>query len=338
MLHSLFWLLDHYPETGESVASLHQAALEEAALADHLGFASLWISEHHFRSLSTVPNPAILLAAMAQHTRTIRLGPATSVLPLHNPIHLAEDYALVDVLSNGRLNMGVGSGSQAMEFSPFNVDFELRREQFVKNLASFRQRWEIAARGEFGPDSLNVTPIQSPAPPIYVATMNRDAAYEIGRVGDSLLTLASPSSANLEEVAARVQAHARGLEEAGKERGGVEAIVMMFAHASQTDAEVEAVVVPALSRLMFNMAGTRLKDPKAFYEEMRKKGIGVFGTPTGVSHHLERLADLGIGHVAFVSRFGGMSKEVATRSLRLLAPGRSALRDPAEVLAASMGP
>ncbi len=61
MKHSLFWLLDQYPETGESVAALHETALEHAAEADRLGFTSLWLAEHHFLTLGTVPNPAVLL-------------------------------------------------------------------------------------------------------------------------------------------------------------------------------------------------------------------------------------------------------------------------------------
>lgn len=320
MQHSLFWLLDHYPETGESLASLHEAALEEAAEADRLGFTSLWLSEHHFQTLSTVPNPAVLLAAMAQRTQTIRLGPATAVLPLRSPIQVAEDYALVDVLSGGRLNMGVGSGSQSTEFAPFGIDFELRKELYSENLASIRKRWEAAVRGEIGPNSLNVAPIQSPAPPVYVATMDEDTAYQIGLAGDSMLTLIPPPSDGLDKIAARVHAHAKGLKEAGQAEGRAESIVMVFAHVAETEAEVRATVVPALSRLMLAMAGAELPDANAFYEQMRQNDAGLFGTPTEVGQQLQRLADLGVGHVAFVSRFGGMPREATVRSLQMLAP------------------
>ncbi len=322
MRRSLFWLLDHYPETGESVANLHETALEQAAAADRLGFTSLWLAEHHFWSFSTVPNPAVLLAAIAQRTRRIRLGPATSVLPLRHPIHVAEDYALVDALSGGRLNMGVGSGSRPNEFTEFGVDFEERKDLYTEHLASLRERWGAAARGEAGPESLNVAPVQSPAPPIYVATMNEKIALQVGLAGDSMLTLVPPSAASLTELVARLRAHARGLRQAGRETKA-ESVVMMFAHIADTEAEVRATVIPALSRLIFSMTGTELPDAEALYEMMRENAIGLFGTPSEVREQSHRLANIGVNHIAFISRFGGMPKEAALRSLRYLAPTAS---------------
>ena len=320
MKRSLFWLLDHYPETGETIASMHRAAVGEAAEADRLGYTSLWLSEHHFRSLSTIPNPAILLASIAQRTRRIRLGSATAVLPLHNPIHLAEDYAMVDVLSGGRLNLGVGSGSQPMEYAPFGVDFASRRQLFEDNLQAIRSRWHAAASGDVGPGSLNVAPIQSPAPPVYVATMSEDSAYQIGLSGDSLLTLAPPSpEGRLDDVAIRVRAHARGLEAAGLTGGTAESVVMMFAYVATTEAQVEETAIPALGRLMSALGNGRSNAIDSF-EQIRRRRLGIFGTPGEASRQFLHLAEVGIEHVALVSRFGGMSKEEALRNLQLLAP------------------
>ena len=319
MQRSLFWLLDHYPETGDSVASIHEAALEDAAEADRLGFTSLWLSEHHFRTLSTAPNPAVLLAAIAQRTECIRLGPAVAVLPLRSPIQVAEDYALVDILSGGRLNLGVGCGSEPVEYAPFGVDFESRREIYAENLEAIRERWAAAICGEIGPDSLNIAPLQSPGPPIYVATQSEETAYQVGRTGDSLLTLIPPPSTGLNEVAARVRAHVRGLEEAGHDDGRAEAVVMIFAHVAETEEAARATAVPALARLMQALTGAEWPDAEGLYDQMRERSVGGLGTPTEVSRQMHRLEGLGIGHVAWVSRFGGMPKEAATESLRLLA-------------------
>lgn len=323
MKRSLFWLLDQYPETGESVASVHEAALAHAVEADRLGFESLWLAEHHFRTLGTAPNPAVLLGAIARLTRRIRLGPAIAVLPLRDPIQVAEDYALVDVLSRGRLNMGVGSGSQRTEYAPFGIDFEARREVFAENLATIRERWQAAGIGEIGPASLNVAPIQSPVPPIYVATLSIESAYQIGLAGDSMLTLVPPPSDGLDDVAARVHAHARGLRESGRAEQTAESVVMIFAHVAETEAEVRSTVTPALVRLLRAMGGVELPDAEAFYRQMRGNDAGLFGTPSEVARQLQRLADLGIDHVAFISRFGGMSGEAAMQSLRRLAPNES---------------
>ena len=321
MHRSLFWLLDHYPEMGESLASVQATALEHAVVADGLGFSSLWLAEHHFLTLGTAPNPAVLLAAIAQCTENLRLGPAVAVLPLRNPIHVAEDYALVDVLSGGRLNMGVGTGSQPLEFAGFGLDFEDRRELFDQHLAALCKRWRAAASGERGPAALNVAPVQTPVPPIYVATMQEEGAHAVGLDGNSMLTLASPLTLELTEVESRLKAHARGLAEGGYPEGSAEAVVAVFAHVAGSDDGAKDTAAPAMARFIQAMVGAAPPDPEDLYQRMRERDTGLFGTAEYVAKQLERYAEIGVEHIAFVSRFGGMDAAAAERSLRQLAPG-----------------
>lgn len=320
MRRSLFWLLDHYPETGESLTSLHATALEQARLADRLGFTGLWLAEHHFQTLGTAANPAVVLAAVAQCTETLRLGPAVCVLPLRDPILVAEDYALLDVLSAGRLDMGVGTGSQPLEFAGLERDFEGRREVFDAHLAVLCARWRAAAAGERGPGALNVAPIQSPAPPIYVAAMHEESAHAAGLAGHALLTLVSPMTVELGEVASRLEAHARGLAEGGHPEGSAEPIVVAFAHVAASDDEARAVAAPALGRFLQAMIGVAPEDPTDLYQRMRERDTGLFGSAEHVARQLEHYARIGVGHLAFVSRFGGMEASLAEQSLRQLAP------------------
>lgn len=320
MRRSVFWLLDHHPETGEPLDSLPATALEHARLADRLGFTGLWLAEHHFQTLGTAPNPAVLLAAMAQCTERLRLGPAVAVLPLRNPILVAEDYALVDVLSGGRLDMGVGTGSRPLEFEGMGLEFEGRREVFDEHLAVLRRRWRAAASGERGPASLNIAPVQSPTPPIYVATMHDEGAHAIGLAGDSMLTLVSPLTLDLSEIASRLEAHARGLAEGGHAEGSAEAVVAAFAHVAASEKESRDTAAPALSRFIQAMVGAPPEDPEDLYEQMRRRDTGLFGTPEHVAKQIERYATIGVEHIAFVSRFGGMAAGAAEQSLRQLAP------------------
>lgn len=313
MRRSLFWLLDRYEETGESVGEVHAFALEQAALADRLGFESIWLAEHHFESLGTVPHPAVLLAAMATVTERIRLGPATAVLPLRNPIQVAEDYAMVDVVSGGRLNMGVGSGSRPGEFAGFGVDFEGRRGRFDEALTALRARW----RGE---GALNVRPRQRPTPPIHVAAMSEASAYRIGRAGDRLLTLASPGDHDLDAVAERVRAHARGARDGGSAASEPGAVVMMFAHVAGTDAELREATLPAWARLLTSMSGEATREARRSFERMRDSGLALFTTQALLTSRLQRLEAAGLRHVAFVTRFGGMPEAAARRALHRLAP------------------
>lgn len=323
MRRSLFWLLDHYPETGESLASLQATALEQACVADQLGFTSLWLAEHHFHTLGTVANPAVLLAAMAQRTSRLRLGPAVSVLPLRNPIHVAEDYALVDLVSGGRLNMGVGSGSRPLEFAGFGIDFESRRELFDQNLMALREHWRTARPGEHRPSSLHVPSLQSPAPPIYVSTMHEQGAHAIGLHGDSMLTLVSPAAPDLAEVAARVEEHARGLEDGGHADGAAEAVVMVLAHVAESEERAKEIAAPAIARFVGSILGAKLPDPEKLYDRMLERDTALVGSAEHVAGQIQRYADLGIRHIAFMSQFGGIPAEAAAESLRRLAPAAS---------------
>ena len=327
MRRSVFWLLDHYPELGESLARLHQHTLEQAELADRLGFHSLWLAEHHFRRLGTAANPAVLLAAIAQRTQSLRLGPAVSVLPLRNPIQVAEDYALVDSLSGGRLNMGVGAGSEAIEFAGMGCDYEQRKEQFEEHLAVLVDQWraataksstETCAGAELG--EINVAPVQTPCPPIYVATMQEESAYDIGRRGYSLLTLVSPFANHLEDLAARLDAHRRGLRHGAHAEDSAESVVMVFTHVGPTPEASQEVAAPAVARLLETMTGSPLADPLDFYEQACDNTALLCGTSELVEQRIEQFVDLGVGQLAFVTRFGAMPVEAARASLERLAP------------------
>jgi len=108
MKFGILSLLDHYPEDC-SEEQYYKNFLEEVTYAEELGFDSVWIGEHHFDRY-ICPAPQIVAAAIAQRTTKMRIGTAIVLLPHHNPIRLAEDYALVDLLSGGRLDFGVGRG------------------------------------------------------------------------------------------------------------------------------------------------------------------------------------------------------------------------------------
>lgn len=319
MRRSLFWLLDDAPGSTEPRATLPATALAHARLADALGYHALWIAEHHFSPIGTVPNPAVLLAAIASRTARLRLGPAVAVLPLRSAVQIAEDYALVDVLSGGRLDLGVGTGSRPDEFEAHGIEFDDRRDLFDARLAEIRRRWRDAAGG--GPDALNVAPQQTPMPPIYVATLSEAGAYAVGLAGDSILTLVSPATTDLGEVAARVAAHARGLEQGGHPPGSAEAAVAVFACVAESDDAARIAGAPALGAFLQLLLGAAPPDPEETYERMRERGTGLFGSVASVEAWIERYEALGAGQLALISRFGGMARHAAERTLRLLAKG-----------------
>lgn len=129
---------------------IYQETLELFVAADQLGFDVGWIAQHHFRiHAGRLPSPFPFLAAAAQRTKRIRLGTSIVVMPLEHPLRVAEDAAVVDALSDGRLELGVGSGGEAGEFQAFGLDIARRRELTSDGMRMLQR----ALRGESLSDS-----------------------------------------------------------------------------------------------------------------------------------------------------------------------------------------
>src|SRR2546422_9282797 len=114
----------------QTEAEVYAHALEEARLADELGFEAVWLAEHHFSSYGICPSLAVLAAAIARETRRVRLGTSGVVAPFAPPLRIAEEWAMVDILSDGRLEFGLGRGYQSKEFQGFSISMEKTRERF----------------------------------------------------------------------------------------------------------------------------------------------------------------------------------------------------------------
>ena len=120
-----FTLSDNHYESNTRTANQFVTDITEEALhADKLGMHSAWIGEHHFNSLGVLSCPDLVLAYIAARTKRIRLAPAVTVLPLHHPIRVAEQWATLDLLSNGRVDFAAGRGYDRREYLPFHVSFE----------------------------------------------------------------------------------------------------------------------------------------------------------------------------------------------------------------------
>src|SRR5438445_13380244 len=115
--------------------------LDEALYADALGLHSAWIGEHHFSTLGVLSCPDLVLAQVAAKTARIRLAPAVTVLPLHHPIRVAEQWATLDLLSGGRVEFAAGRGYDRREYVPLNVSFEHNQEIFEEGMEVVRRLW-----------------------------------------------------------------------------------------------------------------------------------------------------------------------------------------------------
>src|SRR6266700_1155096 len=142
MRFSIFSVADHYPEEPRTIRDLYTQLLDEIELADELGFSAFFLAEHHFHEYGLVPSPPTLLGSAAGRTKQIGLGVAVSVLPFHHPLVAAEEYAMLDQLSGGRLVLGVGSGYLKHEFEGFYIGPWEKRARFDEALKILVQAWE----------------------------------------------------------------------------------------------------------------------------------------------------------------------------------------------------
>jgi alkanesulfonate monooxygenase SsuD/methylene tetrahydromethanopterin reductase-like flavin-dependent oxidoreductase (luciferase family) len=115
--------------------------IDEAVYAEEVGLHSAWIGEHHFSTLGVLSCPDLVLANVAARTRHIRLAPAVTVLPLHHPIRVAEQWATLDLLSGGRVDFAAGRGYDRQEYRPFKVSFEDNQTIFEEGMEIVRRLW-----------------------------------------------------------------------------------------------------------------------------------------------------------------------------------------------------
>lgn len=166
---------------------------QQAELAESLGFHSFWLPENHFVEQGSTPSPLTLLAAVAARTSTIKLATTSYLITIRNPLQAAEEVAVLDHLSSGRLILGLGRGMQSSMFTAFDVPANKKRERFKNNLDLMRKAWAgkpIAHDGNGQAIVLNPLPYQRPHPPLWLAAFGRLALSQAATLG--LPYIASP--------------------------------------------------------------------------------------------------------------------------------------------------
>ncbi|MCB1739457.1 MAG: LLM class flavin-dependent oxidoreductase [Gammaproteobacteria bacterium] len=184
----IFNLLQHRHRSQSSHQVLAEA-LEHTRLAEELDFSRVWFAEHHFSNYSLCPSPLLMCTQAAAMTRRIRVGTAVLILPLHVPARLIAEIALVDALSGGRLDVGVGSGYQSYEFERFGADLADNKVMFHEMLDMIElglREPHFSYQGRYFQQqqtAINVRPVQAPRPPIWVAGADPNSHRRCARDG-----------------------------------------------------------------------------------------------------------------------------------------------------------
>jgi natural product biosynthesis luciferase-like monooxygenase protein len=178
----------------ETDAEVYANTLDECRLVEHLGFHAIWLAEHHFSTYGILPSLPVLAAAVARETRRIRIGTAVVIAPFAHPLRIAEEWAMVDILSEGRLEFGLGRGYQPSEFRGLAVSMERTRERFDESYELIRRAW-TQERCTFDGEFYQVRdlpvfpkPVQRPHPPIWTAAVSPETYVLAAKRGFKILT------------------------------------------------------------------------------------------------------------------------------------------------------
>ncbi len=319
--YSVFSVNDHHPEFARTIPQLYAQVMHQCELAEELGYDTFFCAEHHFHQYGVVPDPAVMLSAVAQRTRRIRLGTAISILTFHDPRRIAETYAMLDVLSGGRFVFGVGSGYLAHEFVGFDAQPKEKRDRFNENLDIVKRLMAgetLSYTGRFSRSekvTLNVLPHEGRVPPIYVAVLAREAAYHVGEQQNRIFTVPYASCKTFEDIGLMLAEYRKGRAEAGLPQDDDDHVFTLHTYVARSDEEAREQCKAAYDLYV----KTRLYAVQHVYEDIIANGICLFGSVETVTAKMVRLHQMGIRHVATLHNFGALAPELVERSMGLFA-------------------
>ena len=324
-----------------SPKTVFSKVLEQAEAAEGLGYEGIWLAEHHFTSYGILASPAVIGAAIAERTRRLRIGTAVSILPFHDPRRIAEDYAILDVLSDGRVDFGVGRGYQPAEFASFGISMDESRARFNEALAIIEGLWttdNFSYDGEFWQvDDLTLyaKPIQQPTPPIWLAAVSPDSFQLAAKAGRQILT--APQITPLSKVREGYVAYREAAQEAGYDVTNLTLPMQRMVYVSD-DADA-AIREPAEHVMWYqerNAArmATSKSDAKDYdfykkaqnnlanveYDEMVRSGALLFGTPDDAIRQIKMLREeVDLNYLICWMNVGGLDQELVLKSMEIFA-------------------
>jgi alkanesulfonate monooxygenase SsuD/methylene tetrahydromethanopterin reductase-like flavin-dependent oxidoreductase (luciferase family) len=331
-------LFDHVEQADRSLATLFDERLAFAAAADEAGIYCLHVAEHHCTPLNMVPVPGVYLAAVARATRRMRLGPLVYLLPLYSPLRLIEEICMLDQLSHGRFEVGVGRGVSPFELNYHRIDHDHSRDIFIDAFRCISAGLMAEVFSYSGPHfkykdvPMPLRPVQQPHPAFWYGSSNTIGATWAGEHGMHFLSLGPTSFARTNVDAFRTALAARGGAAFPKAefRGGAAIGVLRHIVVADTDAQAHRIAGPAMmhhldmlnwlrNRHDSHELAARLNVPRAAtLEENLQDGTLIAGMPDTVVAAIERqTGELGINYLLSYLFFGQMTLAQALRSLQL---------------------
>ncbi|HEY7065282.1 MAG TPA: LLM class flavin-dependent oxidoreductase [Chloroflexota bacterium] len=324
-------LTTYQPDEDPPFDVYFQQILEQVQLAEELGFACFWFTEHHFLQYGgAVPNPAVMLAAAATRTTCIHLGSAISILPLRHPLQTAEDYAMVDVASGGRLEFGMGLGNTEVDYTHYGIPRAESRARFEEAADVIAGAWTTEHFSHHGrywqleDVALYPKPVQRPHPPIWVAGTSADSLGWAGRHGYSVMSVAHVRPPQL--VRPGIAAWQEGLRASGHDPATRHTKLHVRLWVDEDGARARATAERAIARYdrLSQMGRHSLLAPpppeQYDWAGMRAQGRNVYGNPDEVIAGI-RAAQHHFAFDCLGAQFniGGIAHADVLRAMRLFA-------------------
>ena len=297
----------------------------QASLAEALGFDVLWAHEHHSGG-TMYPSPLMTLAALAGVTARIELGTNMLLLPLHHPLRVAEDAAMVDVLSGGRLRLGVSAGYSPADLQAFAVAPDARARRMREGLALIRAVWsgapvsldtELCRLRDF---TLHPRPIRQPMPPIYVGATVDAAIRRAARRGDEMIVSTTQRISDIPRV---LGVYAEALRAIGQQPEAKTPVLNRIVHVLPDGAakpDVLAFFAKGFLALYDSWGHQNVTGLDAGARTLEQIDTEQFivGDASFCIDAITRYRALGIKEIACLMNFGGPEPEAVARSMRLL--------------------
>ncbi|NRR33487.1 LLM class flavin-dependent oxidoreductase, partial [Oxalobacteraceae bacterium] len=321
----------------------YRLLLEAVRFADQAGFKAVWTPERHFQDVGgPYPNPSVLSAAIAAITTNLRVRAGSINLPLHDPLRVAEEWAVVDNLSNGRVDLAIAPGWHGGDFILQPQNYETRREVASTSLDQVQALWRGDAITRTDPVGASVQvrtfprPVQAELPVWLTISQNTEAWAYAGRRGVNVLTALINHS--LEGLVERIAVYRAARAEAGLDPAGGVVSLMLHTYVGADGEDVKEMVRPALSAYLsgflsqqdhLNSADQRHQDvralvkadPQAFVDfvfERYYESCSLLGSAERCAAMLRRVAAAGVSEVACLIDFG-LEHEQVQQGLRRLA-------------------
>ena len=331
------FLFPHSP-TPDSDYDAVTDALREAELTEELGFDAVWLGEHHIDGACAYVDPVTFAAAVAARTERVQIGFAAVQMALHHPIRLAEEVALLDNISNGRIILGIGRGTayNFYEYRSYGIPFAEAQGRLLESEEILPKAWtteNYRHKGEYFDIDLPVLRpkvYQSPHPPMIRAVATEGSMVEMGKQGRPLMLVVQPD----DETERRFNVYQDAMRDSGYDETHVKWAMEnswiwrnMYVAENDADAERLATLVHVAGRTHINETRLRLNTEEEMASvttgladpRFRVENSMIFGSPDTVAARIERLKGIGIGGLILQFRVGPMSWEDNEASLRLFA-------------------